>query len=155
ANPGGFEDFIQTDAAANVGSSGGPLLDASGRVVGLVTAILSRTGGFQGVSLAVPIDVVMATAQALRDTGHVVRPSIGLRLRAAAPLRAIRLPGGAGLEVTEFGDDSSARRAGLRRGDVVLSVDGVPTPTRGILQRLVWSKRRGDTVTLRVQRGDG
>jgi serine protease Do len=154
ANPGGFEDFIQTDAAANVGSSGGPLLDASGRVVGLVTAILSRTGGFQGVSLAVPIDVVLAAAEQLRARGTVVRPTIGVRLRAADPLRAIGLPGGAGLEVTDFAEESSGRRAGLRRGDVILSLDGVATPTRGTLQRLLWSRARGASVTLRLWRGD-
>ncbi len=65
----GYEDFIQTDAAANVGNSGGPLLDAAGQVVGMMTAILSRTGRSQGVSLAVPIDVVLDAAQRLAAAG--------------------------------------------------------------------------------------
>jgi serine protease Do len=153
ANPSGYEDFIQSDAAINLGGSGGPLLDAAGRVVGLNTAILSRTGGFQGVSLSVPIDVVLETARMLRAGGEAVRPTIGVRVRAADPLLSMRLPGGAGLVVTDFMDESSAKRAGIQRGDAILSIDGVPTPTRGSLQHTVWSRLRGTTVTLRVARG--
>ena len=153
ANPSGYEDFIQSDAAINLGGSGGPLLDAAGRVVGLNTAILSRTGGFQGVSLSVPIDVVMETARMLRDRRDPARPTIGVRVRAAEPLQAIRLPGGAGLVVVEFFTDSSAKRAGIQRDDVILSVDGVLTPTRGALQRALWSRNRGGSVVLRVVRG--
>jgi serine protease Do len=153
ANPSGYEDFIQSDAAINLGGSGGPLLDAAGRVVGLNTAILSRTGGFQGVSLSVPIDVVMETAQMLKAGGDAVRPGIGVRVRAADPLQAMRLPGGAGLVVTEFLDESSAKRAGIQRGDVILAVDGRPTPGRGALQHALWSRPRGSSVTLRIARG--
>ena len=153
ANPSGYEDFIQSDAAINLGGSGGPLLDAAGRVVGLNTAILSRTGGFQGVSLSVPIDVVMETAQMLRERRDASRPTIGVRVRAAEPIQAVRLPGGAGLVVVEFLEESSAKRAGVQRDDVILAVDGVPTPTRGALQRLLWSRTRGAAVVLRLARG--
>ena len=121
--------------------------------MGLNTAILSRTGGFQGVSLSMPIDVVMETAQMLRSGRDAARPTLGVRVRAAEPRQAMRLPGGAGLVVTDFFDVSSAERAGVRRGDVILAVDGVPTPARGALQRYLWSRPRGATVTLRIARG--
>ncbi len=152
-NPGGYEDYIQTDAAINLGSSGGPLLDATGRVIGLNTAILSRSGGNQGIAFAVPIDVVAMVVEQLKAKGTVVRPTLGAVVRAASPLESLRLPGGGGLIVTRFGDESPARRAGLREGDVILGVDGVPTPSRGILLRTIWARSAGRSVTLDVLRG--
>ncbi len=152
-NPGGYEDYIQTDAAINLGSSGGPLLDATGRVVGLNTAILSRSGGNQGIAFAVPIDVVAMVVEQLKAKGTVVRPTLGAVVRAASPLESLRLPGGGGLIVTRFGDESPARRAGLREGDVILGVDRVPTPSRGVLLRTLWARAAGQVVTLDVLRG--
>jgi S1-C subfamily serine protease len=151
-NPTGYEDYIQTDAAINLGNSGGPLLDAGGRVVGMSTAILSRSGGNQGIGFAVPIDVVVAAAEQLRTTGRVVRPSLGCVVRSLTPSEGVQVPGGLGLVVTRFTEDSPARRAGLREGDVILRADGRATPARGVLLRTVWAKA-GQPVTLEVRRG--
>ena len=153
-NPNGYEDYIQTDAAINIGSSGGPLLDAGGRVIGLNTAILSRSGGNQGIAFAVPIDVVLQAAEQLRARGTIVRSTLGVVVRAASPLESLRLPGGGGLYVTRFATESPARKAGLEEGDVILTVDGVATPSRGPLLRTIWTKRGGTVVALEFLRGN-
>ena len=142
--PEGYEDFIQTDAAVNVGNSGGPVLDAAGRVVGMATALLSRTGGFQGIGLAMPIDVIVDSVEQLRATGRVRRSSLGVVVRS--------LPGGVGLQVARFLEDSPARRAGLREGDVLLRVDDARLSTKASLQRAVWPKAPGSRVRLEVWR---
>ncbi len=152
-NPNGYEDYIQTDAAINIGSSGGPLMDANGRVIGLNTAILSRSGGNQGIAFAVPIDVVIEAAIQLRARGTIVRPTLGIVVRAASPLESLGLPGGGGLYVTRFATESPARKAGLQEGDVILSVDGLPTPSRGPLLRTIWAKKAGAVVALEFLRG--
>lgn len=138
----GYEDFIQTDAAANVGNSGGPLLDASGAVVGMMTAILSRTGRSEGVGLAVPIEAVLASARRLASGQAAPRPSLGVIVRET-PAR-----GGApaGLEVTRFQPRSSAREAGLEVGDLLLQVDGTAVPRVADLQRVIWAKPPGSAV---------
>lgn len=142
--PNPFEDFIQHDASVNVGSSGGPLLDASGRVVGVNTAILSRTVGNQGISFAVPVDVVVPSYEAIRATGRPPRrATVGASVRDLAAREAIGVPGGVGQVVTRFAEDSAARRAGLAEGDVVLAVDGIETPTRGALLRTLWARGAG------------
>lgn len=151
-NPEGYEDFVQTDAAINLGNSGGPLFDASGRVVGMNTAILSRTTGNQGIAFATPIDVVIRAAEMLKSTGRVVRTTIGAVVRAVPPEASSGLPGGGGVEVTRLLDDSPARRAGLRPGDVILSADGAPTRSRGALQRAVWSKAGGARLPVTLWR---
>ena len=150
--PRALRDFIQTDAAANLGNSGGPLLDADGRVVGVMTAILSRTGGHQGVALAVPIDAAMQAVARMRggSGGAVVqRPTLGVRVRA--------LPGMAdtpsGLQITGFDPDSSAEAAGLLVGDVLFLAEGVVLRRAADLQQVVWAHQRGDILTLTVQRG--
>lgn len=125
-----YEDFIQTDAAINLGSS----------------------GGNQGIGFAVPIDVIVPVVEALRQGRPLSRPSIGAFVRDLAAREAIAVPGGAGQLVTRFTDDSAARRAGLEAGDVVLRVDGTPTPSRGVLLRAIWSKPVGSTVSLDVWR---
>jgi serine protease Do len=151
-NPTGYEDYIQTDAAINLGSSGGPLFDGTGRVVGLNTAILSRSGGNQGIGFAVPIDVVAQVVEQLKARGTVLRPTLGVLVRSLTPREGASVPGGEGLLVTRFAEESPARRAGLAVGDVILRVDGVRTPGRGALLRTVWAKRQGMTVTLDILR---
>lgn len=148
--PRAIADFIQTDAAANLGNSGGPLLDADGRVVGVMTAILSRTGGHQGVGLALPVDVAMQAVQRMR-TGRAAapRPSLGVRVRALTS--ASDVP--AGLLVTGFDPNAAAQAAGVQVRDVLLRADGVLLQRAADLQRVVWSRKRGDVVRLFVQRG--
>jgi serine protease Do len=149
-NPKGYEDFIQTDAAANLGNSGGPLLDASGRVVGMVTAILTRAGGHQGVTLATPIDAVLDAAARLSGRGGA-RPSLGAVVRELDSRGAA----GTGLEVTRFYAGSAAEAAGLRPGDVIESVDGAVVTRAADLQRIVWAKPAGTVFLVVFRRGPG
>ena len=148
--PRAIADFIQTDAAANLGNSGGPLLDADGRVVGVMTAILSRTGGHQGVGLALPIDVAMQAVARMRGGRTAApRPSLGVRVRGLST--AADVP--AGLLVTGFDPGASAQAAGVQVRDVLLRADGVLLQRTADLQRVAWSRKRGDVVRLMVQRG--
>jgi serine protease Do len=142
----GFEDFIQTDAAANLGSSGGPLLNASGEVVGMMTAILSRSGRSEGVSLAVPVDVVMEAALRLAASPGrpIARPSLGMVVREVD----VHGTGQPGLVVTRFHERAPAAAAGLREGDVILAVGGRPTVYVSDLQRATWATQPGQSVAV-------
>lgn len=152
--PSPFEDFVQHDAAVNVGSSGGPLVDVLGRVVGINTAILSRTVGHQGISFAVPIDVVLPSFESIRSTGRPPRrASLGASVRDLSAREAISVPGGVGQVVTRLSEDSAARRGGLAEGDVVVALGGVPATSRGALLRALWARGAGGgVVTLDVWR---
>lgn len=142
--PSPFEDFVQHDAAVNVGSSGGPLLDTLGRVIGINTAILSRTVGHQGISFAVPIDVVLPSFESIRSTGRPPRrASLGASVRDLSAREAIGIPGSAGQVVTRLSEDSAARRGGVLEGDVVLALDGVAASSRGALLRTLWARGSG------------
>lgn len=145
----GYEDYIQTDAAANLGNSGGPLFDAEGRVVGMVTAILSRTGQNQGVTLAVPSDVVRNVATRLGGGRAVERPSLGVVVRETDT----RGVGQAGLEITRFHPGSAARDAGLQVGDRIVAVGGTATVRTADLQRAVWAASPGSALRVQVVRG--
>ncbi|MGE0191660.1 MAG: S1C family serine protease [Planctomycetota bacterium] len=142
-NPRGYESFIQTDAAANLGSSGGPLLDADGRVVGVMTAILSRGGTHQGVSLATPIDAVFsAVARLLGERGPGRRDGpapLGLSVRPLA---------GQGLVVTRIDVGGAAERAGLRPGDVLTHVGSTPLTEAATLQEQAWQLPPGGSLVL-------
>jgi S1-C subfamily serine protease len=144
-----YQDFIQTDAAANLGNSGGPLLDGNGRAVGLMTAILSRTGGHQGVGLAVPMDAVRSALARLLGGRAPARPRLGVRVREVA----VRGDVGGGLVVTGFDPGSPAPRAGLQAGDVILAAAGAVVLRPADLQRLVWGRKAGDLLVLLVRRG--
>jgi len=142
-NPRGYQSYIQTDAAANLGNSGGPLVDARGRVVGVVTAILSHGVGSQGVTLAVPIDVAMRSVSTWLSPSARPRPSAGLGVRAAQ----------GGLLVTEVTRDSPAERAGLRVGDLVVGAAGREATDPAQIQSAWWALRPGEALSLRVRRG--
>jgi serine protease Do len=122
-----YEDFIQTDAAINPGNSGGPLLNLDGEVVGVSTAIFSRSGGYMGVGFAIPSNLARAIAEQLVTGGKVVRGYVGL---AVQPLtmeiaEAMGLKENRGVLVNQVNEGSPAERAGIRPGDVLVSFDGV------------------------------
>ncbi len=143
-----YQDFIQTDAAANLGNSGGPLLDADGKAIGVMTAILSRTGGHQGVGLAVPMDAVRTALERMLQPSGQRRGRLGVRVRELSS----RAGGTAGLWVTGFDPGSPAPGAGVQRGDLIVSAGGVAVRRSAELQRVVWTKRVGDVITLGLQR---
>jgi len=151
---GDYLPFIQTDVAVNPGNSGGPLINLSGEVVGINSQIYSRTGGFMGISFAIPIDEVMRVVEQLRATGRVVRGRIGVGISevtrdVAGPL-GLERPSGALVRSIEQG--GPAENAGLEVGDIILKFDGKTIERSSDLPRMVGATRPGSTVPIEVWR---
>ena len=127
-NPSGsVQEFIQTDAVANRGNSGGPLLDLHGRIIGMNSAILSWSGYYQGYTLAIPANVIVPVVSELIERGHVTRGVLGATtlLATLEDALAVGLDTVCGVVVQDVGDENSpAYRSGLRPGDVIVEVDG-------------------------------
>jgi len=149
-----YEDFIQTDAAINPGNSGGALVDVEGRLVGINTAILSHSGGFQGVGLAVPSDLVDNVADNLVAHGKVVRGYIGIGIQDMTPGLAdsFGTKAKAGALISDVQPGSPAAKAGLRSGDVITAVDGQAVDSAGRLSVAVAETAPGTRVELNVLR---
>jgi serine protease Do len=158
-NPYAIENFIQTDAAINPGNSGGPLVNIDGRVIGMNTAIASRTGGYQGYGFAIPISIARRVADQLIDTGTVERAVLGVQIQAVTPLdqEALHLPTIAGVRIDGFtdlpGQGNPARDAGLELQDVVVAVGDKSVSTPSELQEAIAFHKPGDVVGLSVYRG--
>ncbi|MFM7274002.1 MAG: S1C family serine protease, partial [Gammaproteobacteria bacterium] len=149
-----YDNFIQTDAAINPGNSGGALVDADGRLIGINTAIYSRSGGSQGIGLAIPADFALKVLQDIVRHGTVVRGWLGVSV-AAMPAR-IELGGEQrlGLVVSEVETGSPADRSGLEAGDLLIAINGEPSSQgRGAMQRISLMAP-GDRFSLEVIRGD-
>jgi serine protease Do len=151
---GDYLPFIQTDVAVNPGNSGGPLINMSGEVVGINSQIYSRTGGFMGISFAIPIDEAMRVADQLRSTGRVVRGRIGVGIAevtkdVAEPL-GLDKPAGALVRSVEQG--GPADRAGLQVGDIILEFDGKQIERSSDLPRIVGGTKPGAKVTIKLWR---
>jgi S1-C subfamily serine protease len=155
-----IRDVIQTDAAINPGNSGGPLLDSSGRLIGVNTAIVSPSGGYAGVGFAIPIDTVNWVVPQLIAYGKVRRPTLGVDLAPDHVVRRSRIEGAVVIGVAE---GSSAERAGIRPayrdrrgrvivGDVIVAIDGNKIRTAGELGLILERYREGDTVSLTIDR---
>jgi serine protease Do len=149
-----FVAFIQTDVAVNPGNSGGPLFNLRGEVVGVTSVIYSDSGGYQGLSFAIPIDVAMEVAAKLRAHGKVTRGRIGVRLQEVSTelARAFKLPRPTGALVVEVFEDSAAARAALQPGDVVLRFAGKPVESDADLVRLTAGAAPGTMVELELMR---
>src|SRR6266852_3101485 len=149
-----FVPFIQTDVAINPGNSGGPLFNMRGEVVGINSQIYSRTGGFMGLSFAIPIDVAMDIQKQLREKGRVARGRIGVVIqevtRDLATSFGLDRPRGALVNSVEKG--SPADRAGIEATDIIIGFDGKPVENSSDLPRLVGSTRPGSTSTVEVWR---
>lgn len=148
-----YEDFIQVDANISPGNSGGPLVDMQGRMVGINTAILQPDGG-GAIGFAIPADMAMLVAKELIAHGKMNHGAIGARLQDLTPqlAKVLKLTGHSGALVTGVLPDSPAQRVGLRPGDLVISVDGVPV-TSGDLHTIIGMSIAGTTLRLGVIRG--
>ncbi len=151
---GDYLPFIQTDVAVNPGNSGGPLINLAGEVVGINSQIYSRTGGFMGISFAIPIDEVMRVVEQLRATGRVVRGRIGVAISdvtrdVAGPL-GLERPEGALVRSVEQG--GPADKAGLEVGDIILTYRGTAIGRSSDLPRLVGATRPDTRVPVEVWR---
>jgi S1-C subfamily serine protease len=160
---GSIEHLIQTDAAINPGNSGGPLLDSSGRLIGINTAIFSPTGASAGIGFAVPVDTVNRVVPELIRTGRYVRPALGIEADEALNRRLQSMFDVAGVFVLRVAPGSAAERAGLQGatasreggiapGDVIVAIDGKPVDTVGRLLGRLDDFQVGDTVRLTVVR---
>jgi len=118
-----YEDFIQTDAAINPGNSGGALLDVEGRLIGLNTAILSRSGGFNGVGFAIPINQVRTLAEQLVKTGRVERAFLGVQTQPLEAELSAMFKVNQGALIVEVQSDTPADKAGLKSGDIITKID--------------------------------
>jgi serine protease Do len=150
----GSVPFIQTDVAVNPGNSGGPLFNMAGEVVGINSQIYSRSGGYQGLSFAIPIDVALRVRDQIVATGHASHARLGVSVQqldqALAESFGLKRPEGA--VVAEVVPGSAAERAGLQPGDVILKYDGKPIGTAGELSALVSQASPGDKVRLEISR---
>jgi S1-C subfamily serine protease len=146
---------IQTDAAINPGNSGGALVDGQGRLVGINTAILSRTGGNQGIGFAVPAEQAVASADQIIEQGFVRHPLLGISGIDVSPEIAeeFGLSASRGAVVDAVQEDTGAEAAGVQAGDIITEVDGEPLATMSQLVAEVRSRAPGDTVELRIVRG--
>ncbi|MCD6680991.1 MAG: Do family serine endopeptidase [Burkholderiaceae bacterium] len=149
-----YVPFIQTDVAVNPGNSGGPLFDAGGRVVGINAQIYSRTGGYEGLSFAIPIDVALRVKDQIVETGEARHARLGVTIQQLnqALADAFDLENPDGALVSSVLPDSAAQKAGLRTGDVIVSINGQPIEQSGDLSVFVGMSRPGTEVTLGVIR---
>ncbi|HLX62020.1 MAG TPA: trypsin-like peptidase domain-containing protein [Planctomycetota bacterium] len=160
-----YEDFLQTDAAINMGNSGGPLVNLDGQVIGMNSAIYSKTGGYQGIGFAIPINQARKIADQLVRNGAVVRGWLGVNLRELTPddYSRIKLDYGAMVDGVYF--RSPAKGAGIIPGDILLKIDGKPVRNSNDIPAMVAEMKpgtevgiealtsKGEARTLRVQIG--
>ena len=149
-----YVPFIQTDVPINPGNSGGPLFNMKGEVVGINSQIYSRSGGYQGVSFAIPIDLAMEVADQLKKSGKVSRGWLGVAIQevTADLAESFGLDRPRGALVSQVQADSPAAKAGLQASDVILGFDGKPVENAGDLPRMVGLARPGARVPLQVWR---
>jgi serine protease Do len=151
-----YEDFLQTDAAINQGNSGGPLVNLNGEVVGINTAIISKSGGYQGIGFTIPINQAKHIATKLIKGGSVVRGWMGVQVNKLKPTDAkeFDVPAGEGVSVEAVVLRGPAHRAGLLPGDVLMEVNGKPVKSPNDIHDAVADMEPGSQVKLLVHRKD-
>lgn len=149
-----FEDFIQTDAAINPGNSGGPLINLKGEVIGINTAIVSKSGGYAGIGFAVPSNMAKHVMDQIINNGTVTRGFLGVSLQPIdqdmADAFGLDRPDGA--LVADVVKGSPADKAGLKQGDIILEYNGIPVKTIGSLRNSISMMQPGTKVKLKVNR---
>ena len=149
-----YEDFIQTDAAINPGNSGGALINTEGKLVGINTAILSRTGGYQGIGLAIPSSMAQPIMETLKQSGKVSRGFLGVGIQDVDHdlVTSLKLASQNGVLLNDVRSGGPGGKAGLLRGDVVTKVDGKLVTSTGQFRNLIASSGARKRVTLEIMR---
>jgi serine protease Do/serine protease DegQ len=149
-NPEGYEDFIQTDASINPGNSGGALVNLNGELIGVNSAILTRGGGNIGIGFAIPSNMVRTIMDQLIEYGEVRRGLLGVNIYTITPdiAEAYGVKETQGALISQVMPDSSAEEAGLKAGDIIVSVDGKPVDDANELRNAIGLKRSGDSVKI-------
>ena len=153
-NPDGYEDFIQTDASINPGNSGGALVNLRGELIGINTAILSRSGGNIGIGFAIPVNMAHSVMDQLIKYGSVKRGLLGVSMYTVTPdlAKSLGLKNSEGALVSQVVDGSPAEKAGIRTGDVITSVNGQPVKSNSELRNAIGLLRVGDKVEVGLLR---
>jgi serine protease Do/serine protease DegQ len=153
-NPDGYEDFIQTDASINPGNSGGALVNLRGELIGINTAILSRSGGNIGIGFAIPVNMAHSVMDQLIKYGSVKRGQLGVSMYTVTPdiAHSLGLPSAVGALVSQVVEGSPADKAGIRTGDVITTVNGQPVKSNSELRNTIGLLRVGDKVEIGVVR---
>jgi serine protease Do len=151
---GPYDDFIQTDTSINPGNSGGPLINARGQVIGINSIIFSRTGGSVGIGFAIPVNLAKNVFSQLAATGRVERGWLGVTIQELTPalVRSLGLPDGRGALVAEVTEGSPAAAAGIKQGDVIVSVGGRTVTRSADLPPVVANLEPGRAATISVIR---
>ena len=151
-----FENFIQTDAAINPGNSGGALVDASGNLVGINSAIYSRTGGSLGIGFAIPSDLARQVMEQIVQTGSVTRGWIGVEVQDISPelAESFNLPTTNGTLIAGVQPGGPAERAGIRRGDILMAVESRVVTDSTRMLNLIAALKPGEQATLKILRDD-
>jgi serine protease Do/serine protease DegQ len=153
-NPDGYEDFIQTDASINPGNSGGALVNLRGELIGINTAILSRSGGNIGIGFAIPVNMARSVMEQLIKYGTVKRGQLGVSMYTVTPdiAHSLGLSSAMGALVSQVVEGSPADKAGIRTGDVITSVNGQPVKSNSELRNTIGLRRVGDKVEIGLVR---
>jgi len=154
SDPSSYQDFLQTDAAINPGNSGGPLLNLEGEVIGVNAAIVSQSGGFEGIGFAIPANMALHVAKELIAHGKVVRGWLGLNVQHLTPdlAKSLALEGTKGALIADVVKDGPADKAGIKRGDVITAYRGKEISDADSLRNEVAATPVGETVKLTLLR---
>ncbi|HET8580684.1 MAG TPA: Do family serine endopeptidase [Nitrospiraceae bacterium] len=150
-----YEDFIQTDAAINPGNSGGPLVNMNGELIGINTAIFSRTGGSEGIGFAIPSSIALDIVDSLRKTGKVVRGWMGVAIQEITPAlaKSFKIPDNRkGVLISDVNENGPSSAAGLKRGDVIIGFDDKDVQNVSQLRNLVARTLVGHSAKVKVLR---
>jgi len=151
-----YEDFIQTDAAINPGNSGGALVNTGGQLVGINTAIFSTSGGYMGIGFAIPMDMAKTVMDSIIKNGKVIRGWLGVSIQDITPdlAKSLGITETTGALVSGVMKNSPAEKAGIKRGDIILELDGKTIGDSRILRNMVADNAPGKSVTITVLRKD-
>jgi len=149
-----YEDFIQTDAAINPGNSGGALINLKGELIGINTAIISRSGGYQGIGFAIPSNMARVVMKSLKKYGRVIRGQVGLKIQEVTPqiAKAFGLDQVKGALVSDVIPQSPADKAGIRRGDIILEYGGRSVQDAAHFRNMVALTPIGTKVPVKIFR---